>query len=233
MSQMEADDVELLLMAAGVGSRMGVTVRKQWLPFCGQPLFLFTLGRLRSAGLKAAVLVVHPEDVDAVARELVAREWSGVRVTAGGSTRQSSVCEGLRLCTRPLVIVHDAARPLTPKADIAAVIAAARACGAATVGHPARDSLKRADRDGRICETVPREGMWQVQTPQAFHRVLLQTAHERALADGYEGTDDAALAERLGAEVHLVHGSAWNVKITDGEDLTWFKVWEEMACALD
>lgn len=141
-----------------------------------------------------------------------------VRLCEGGRERIDSVQRGLALVEEcPLVAIHDAARPLVPAADVAAVIAVAHRSGAALLATPVRATLKRADRSGAGCQTVDRSGLWEALTPQVFRTEILRAAYERW--QGRPATDDAQLVERSGFPVQIVSGSAVNLKITQPEDL--------------
>lgn len=219
-------DVDVLVMSAGAGLRMGGEVRKQWLPLCGRPLFVYTVGRLADMGFRRVVVVVHPND-EMAAREALDRSGlSRVALGVGGKTRQASVFRGLDMTTGEFVAIHDAARPFVEPQDVLAVVQKARESGAATLGAPVRDTLKRVAEQGRIIETLPRDGVWQVQTPQVFRREWLLAAHRRAVQDSRPATDDAALMEYFGYPVSVVAGSAWNVKITGPEDRQFMQMWE-------
>ena len=104
------------------------------------------------------------------------------------------------------------------------MLAAARVTGAATCGWPVRETVKRV-KDSVVEATLPREGLWLTQTPQAFRSDLLREAHEKALRDGYEATDDAMLVERLGGRVAMVEGLPQNLKITTPADLKTARAW--------
>jgi 2-C-methyl-D-erythritol 4-phosphate cytidylyltransferase len=116
------------------------------------------------------------------------------------------------------VAVHDAARPLVRAADVTRVVAAARRHGAALLAVPVRDTLKRVS-GGRVAETLPRAACWAAQTPQVFRVELLREALAKAEAEGFQGTDDAQLVERLGVPVEVVEGDPSNLKITWPEDV--------------
>ena len=119
--------------------------------------------------------------------------------------------------------MHDAVRPfITP--ELVERVRAAAAGGAATCGMPVRDTVKRVAQ-GAVSSTVEREGLWLTQTPQAFARALLWEAHDKARRDGFAGTDDAVLVERLGMPVAMVTGLAQNLKITTPEDLRTARAW--------
>jgi 2-C-methyl-D-erythritol 4-phosphate cytidylyltransferase len=102
---------------------------------------------------------------------------------------------------------------------IARVVAGAKKYGAVSAGVPVRDTVKEADEAGRVVKTVPRDGLWLTQTPQAFRRGVILAAYERAAADGFYGTDDASLVERTGIPVRMIPGDQDNIKVTTTEDL--------------
>ena len=139
---------------------------------------------------------------------------------SGGALRQDSVAEGLAALPKGVrfVGVHDAARCLVTAAEIEQVLDAARTHGAAILATPARDTLKTV-RDGIVKETPDRATCWVAQTPQIFERDLLARSLERANSEGFVGTDDAQLVERLGVPVHIVEGHPENIKITLPGDL--------------
>jgi 2-C-methyl-D-erythritol 4-phosphate cytidylyltransferase len=143
-------------------------------------------------------------------------------VVPGGETRQASVREGLS-CLDPapesLIAVHDGARPLVDTELIAAVIAKASELGGAIAAIPVIETLKRVSEAMAIERTVDRGRYYRAQTPQCFRYDLLTRAFEAARRDGFVGTDEAALVERLGATIQVVNGSERNIKITTPEDL--------------
>ena len=140
-------------------------------------------------------------------------------LVSGGETRQASVVSGLDEVSSETVVIHDGARPLVTDDLVQKVLAPLEHSDAAIVGVPMDETLKRAE-DDRVIDTVDRSSLWRVQTPQAFRTAVLRAAHERARADGFVGTDDAALVERDGGSVVLVQGSRLNVKVTYPEDFT-------------
>ncbi|MCI0371099.1 MAG: 2-C-methyl-D-erythritol 4-phosphate cytidylyltransferase [candidate division NC10 bacterium] len=216
--------VTAVIPAAGAGVRMGRTVPKPFLPLGGIPLLARTLLRLaRSQVIDAYILVVPPGTEEACAQSVVAAYRVPVvaRIVPGGPVRQASVWAGLQALPSgtDLVLVHDAARPCVPVSVVQATVEAAARDGAAVAAIPATETVKEAGADGRVLRTLPRETLWIAQTPQAFARALLLEAHAAAAADGFVGTDDAALVERLGRPVTLVPGSAENIKVTHPADL--------------
>jgi 2-C-methyl-D-erythritol 4-phosphate cytidylyltransferase len=168
------------------------------------------------------ILVVPPGQEERCRTEIL--EPFGLDVDPmipGGADRQASVYAGLLRApaATDLILVHDGARPLVTTALIHAAVAAAAEVGAAVVAVPVTDTIKMADPDGYVVESPPRGRLWAAQTPQVFRVALLRQAHEAALRDGFRGTDDSALVERLGHPVQLVAGSPENLKITTTADL--------------
>ncbi len=118
-----------------------------------------------------------------------------------------------------LVIIHDAVRPFITVELISQCIRTAREEGAVTVGVPVKDTVKEVAPDGRVMRTCDRSLMWLTQTPQAFRRDIIEKAHRAAVRDGFRGTDDTSLVERLGIAVRMIRGDYSNIKITTPEDL--------------
>jgi 2-C-methyl-D-erythritol 4-phosphate cytidylyltransferase len=211
-------DVWVVVPAGGHGVRMGR--KKQDIRVGARPVLRWTLDVLEATPeIRGVVVVVPVEDV-AVWRQRL-RSCRKVRaVVAGGVERQESVARGLAAVpqTTPWILVHDGVRPCITPALVRRIVDATRAHGAAIAALPIVETLKRGV-EGWVKETVPRDGLWVIQTPQGFRADLLREAHQRATADGVLGTDDAALVERLGTAVRLVPGLPGNVKITRPEDL--------------
>lgn len=210
--------VGALIVAAGASRRME-GLDKIAAPLLGRPLISYSLEALASHPLvNEVVLVLAPEKVE-WGRGLVRDGgWERVQaVCAGGSRRQDSVARGLeQLSPCAWVLVHDGARPCLDGELILRGLEAARETGAAVLALPVADTLKRAGADGLVVETLPRDGLWAVQTPQVFRRELLEEAHLRVKETV---TDDAAMVECLGHDVRLAQGSPANLKVTTVEDL--------------
>ncbi|UFN50681.1 bifunctional 2-C-methyl-D-erythritol 4-phosphate cytidylyltransferase/2-C-methyl-D-erythritol 2,4-cyclodiphosphate synthase [Roseomonas sp. OT10] len=206
-----------LLLAAGQGLRFGAAAPKQFLPLAGKPVLRHAAEALLAEGLVDALLpVCAPAEAGRVATLL--EGLPALAPVAGGATRQDSVRAGLEaLAADPpaIVLVHDGARPVVPAGTVAALLAALQDRAGAIPALPVSDTLKRGE-GGAIAATVPREGLFRAQTPQAFRFPVLLAGH-RAAAPG--ATDDAALLEAMGEAVALVPGSEENVKVTFPEDL--------------
>lgn len=210
--------------AAGRGSRFGGELPKQYLQVFGRPLLRHTLERLAA----------HPR-VDGLCVALAADDahWPGWRdiggkpvlACVGGGERADSVLAGLRALPAQVrekdwVLVHDAARPCVRQDDIGRLLdhGSAHDVGA-ILAAPVRDTLKRADAQGRIARSEPRERLWRALTPQLFRRAALERALEAALAAGVRVTDEAMAFERLGLSPLLVEGAEDNIKVTTPADL--------------
>jgi len=208
---------------------MGAGQPKQFLELDGVPVVIFALRRLAAcAEITDFFIATMPEEVQALS-DRVAKENIGrpVRVVRGGASRQDSVANALAEvpADTEIVLVHDAVRPLVRPEQVSRVIAEARARGGAILGIPAIDTVKEVKRASLpedvalITATIPRERIVLAQTPQAFHAALLREAFERARADDVTASDEAALVERLGRDVHVVLGSERNLKITKPADM--------------
>lgn len=211
-----------IVPAAGLGVRMGAGPHKALLELDGVPLLIRTLRKLAACPRLEQIYVALRREDFATAEAALAGEPYRARVTLveGGDYRQDSVaaCLARVPADTELVVVHDAVRPFIEVELVEKVLALAAEKGAALPVLPATDTVKQLDRT-RVVGTLPRERIGLAQTPQAFRYELLKQAFARAEADGYHGSDEAVLVERLGAEVFVVVGSERNLKITRPADL--------------
>ena len=209
-----------LVPAAGRGERFGGGLPKQFLAVAGKPVLAWAIERLLACGVER-VTVALPQDRLGDVGELLADD----RVTwiAGGATRQESVARCLAASPGDpgdLVLVHDGARPAVACEDIRAVLEAAIAAGAAVLGRPLGDTIKRLEGD-RIEATIERAGLFRAETPQIFRRQLLARALEQARHDHFEGTDESSVVERLPAvRIVAVVARHPNPKLTQPTDLS-------------
>jgi 2-C-methyl-D-erythritol 4-phosphate cytidylyltransferase len=206
-----------IVPAAGSGSRLGADLPKALVPLRGRPLVAWSVEALRAGGVAEIVVSVpagHTEDFAAALD-------GDVRVVEGGATRTASVRAALAAAGDGpgAVLVHDAARPLTPP-DVVARVLAALAAGAPAVVPvlPVVDTTVVVDPTGRITGALPRETLRRVQTPQGFERSTLVRAYQR-LPAGADLTDDAAVVHSLGIPVTTVAGDERAAKITVAHDL--------------
>jgi len=223
------NDIWAIILAAGSGTRLAEATggeRKQYLEYKGAPLFWHCARTFsRVADVRGLVFVFPPDDAPAMEKKLrqfFKTEDLGVQwaVAEGGERRQDSVRNGLaalpKTCGR--VLVHDSARPFVSARLVRELIDALKSGARGVIpAVPVTDTIKRVAGTA-VAETLDRTELAAVQTPQGFEAALLKEAHDRALAEGWEVTDDASMVERL-AEVAVVPGEAANVKITVPEDL--------------
>jgi 2-C-methyl-D-erythritol 4-phosphate cytidylyltransferase len=225
--------IAVILPAAGLGTRMGKataektgTSRKQFMLLDGSPILIHTVRKFAASDRVAEIVVaVRGEDLEWVAG-MLGNEFAGgkVRVVEGGDSRQESVERALRSLgpEYELVAVHDAVRPFIDLETIHKVFDEAAETGAAIVGVPAVDTVKQVTRGTthvKIRATLPREKLVMAQTPQVFRYDLLRRAFEEARKDGFVGTDESSMVERLEVEVSVVPGSDRNIKITKPTDM--------------
>jgi 2-C-methyl-D-erythritol 4-phosphate cytidylyltransferase/2-C-methyl-D-erythritol 2,4-cyclodiphosphate synthase len=219
-----ASRTAIVVVAAGQGTRLGAGAPKALVPLAGRPLLAHALDVAVDPSLASTVVVVTPPGdarLDGVVSAAAEASAPGVRVlgVAGGATRQASVAAGLAAVPEARrVLVHDAARALTSKAQFERVAGALAAGSVAVVpGLAVVDTIKIVDRQGRVTSTPERSRLRAVQTPQGFDASLLRRAH--ASAAGGDVSDDAGLMEAAGAMVQVVDGEERAFKITLPSDL--------------
>jgi len=214
----------VLLPAAGLGRRMKSNVRKPLLELGGDPILLHSLRVFDGLDFVSEILPIVPADDRSRVEAMLAQASPDKvrRLAVGGPERQDSVYNGLSLLDDHvgIVLVHDAVRPLVPRAVVEAVYHAVLAGSSAVPAVPLKDTIKEVGEGGRILSTPERSRFAAVQTPQGFPRSVLARAFEAARRDGFYGTDEAALVERIGEPVVVVAGSYENLKITTPEDLS-------------
>jgi 2-C-methyl-D-erythritol 4-phosphate cytidylyltransferase len=220
---MKADAV---IVSAGEGLRFMEGKKKQFYFLRGKPILAHTLDKFETCSLIRSVrLVVGQEDMDYCLKEIVEkyRFQKVSKIVPGGKRRQESVRNGIDALPKDadIVAIHDGVRPLVTQTMIEDSIHSAARYGAVVFAMPVKETIKVSNPDGTVLKTLDRESLWQIQTPQTFQVNVIREAHSRATEDGFVGTDDASLVERLGVKVHILPGSYTNIKITTPEDL-WF-----------
>ena len=210
--------VAVLIVAAGRGTRIGGDRPKQYRPLAGRAILAHSIAAFRNhQGVHDVRVVVHADDF--VAYEAATHGLDLGPPIIGGASRQASVALGLSALaadTPDLVLIHDAARPLVDAGTIDRVLQALEQSRGASAALPLSDTLKR-EQGGDAVAGPDRTGLWRVQTPQGFHFADILAAHKAA--EGAELTDDAAVAERAGISVRLVHGAEDNFKVTYEADI--------------
>jgi 2-C-methyl-D-erythritol 4-phosphate cytidylyltransferase len=214
-------DVGVVIVAAGSGTRVGGSELKQFRWVAGKPMLLHSLQKFQARDDVAMVVVVLPFDhVGDPPAWLFQCDTERLLLSVGGRERGDSVRNGLEDMPSDIsvLVIHDAARPLVTGGMIDRVIVEARLGHGAAPGLPVTDTLKRVNGGGEIIETIDRQGVVRIQTPQAFPREMIEKAHSRAFEERITATDDAALCERFGMKVVFVQGSERAMKITDESD---------------
>lgn len=214
--------VSVIIPAAGQGTRMGSSIPKQFLLLQGKPILHHTLKAFATSGQVDSVTLVVPEKDFDDARKAWAKGYDIVKnIVIGGKERQDSVYNGFRAIDddTDVVIVHDGVRPFVTADMIKRSIEAAKCYGAAITAMPVSDTIKQSDDAGFVARTVERNGLWRIQTPQAFQYGVLAEAFQKAVKDSYYGTDEGSLLEYAGKKVKIIEGSEINIKITRKEDL--------------
>jgi 2-C-methyl-D-erythritol 4-phosphate cytidylyltransferase len=215
---------DVLIVAAGRGQRMGGRVKKQFISLGGLPLLLYPLRAFEDfGGIEHIYVVLDEGDFEYCHREIIQKHGIGkvARLVAGGNRRQDSVWNGLRAMEGrcDMVMVHDGVRPFVSPGILERLTAAMREYKAVVTGVPARDTIKRVDGRGVVLDTLQREALFHIQTPQGFRYDIIKEAYEGALKERVEGTDDAYFVERMGIRVKVIEGSPLNIKITTPEDI--------------
>lgn len=202
---------------------MNRAIPKPYLQLSGRTILEHTLRQFLPLDGLQQVVVATPEDYLETAEDILRKTLPGTingKCLVGGRERQDSIYKALtQVAEVDLVIVHDAVRPFVKLSHIENCCKAASDIGAAVLGVPANDTIKRVDDRQLIVETPNRKVLWQAQTPQVFRRELILRGYEKARTDNFAGTDDASLVERLDQEVKIVHGDRSNFKITYPLDL--------------
>ncbi|HEY4612857.1 MAG TPA: 2-C-methyl-D-erythritol 4-phosphate cytidylyltransferase [Bacteroidota bacterium] len=216
--------VTVIVPAAGAGSRVGGTVKKQFVLLRNKPVLVHTLQRFEHCPDVDEIAVAVPEESIVEMEKLVShyRLHKVSRVVVGGARRQDSVYHALRglvLKDSDIVLVHDGVRPFVQPKQISQLVKACRSHDAVVLAVQPKDTVRRSNGGGFFDQTLDRSALWLVQTPQVFKARLLLKAFERARKDKFYSTDEVALVERLGVKAKIIEGSYDNIKITTQEDL--------------
>jgi 2-C-methyl-D-erythritol 4-phosphate cytidylyltransferase len=216
-------EVVALIPAAGKGKRMGGSMEKQFFLLDGKSILAHTLSPFEASSRVDRIIIIAPAQSISHCWKKIVRPFEYKKVSQiikGGQYRQDSVRMGLEAIegSCDLVMIHDGARPFVTIDIIERAIDATEIHSATVAAVPAQDTIK-AVQGGVVSKTFSRGALWQIQTPQTFSYDLILRAHREALKDGYLGTDDASLVERLGHPVKVLMGSHRNLKVTTPEDL--------------
>ncbi len=224
-----------VIAAGGQGKRMNSNVSKQFLTIKGHPILYYTLNKFEKMKiLNEIILVVPPADVKYTKEQIIKKYgFKKTRIVEGGKERQDSVYNGLKALPKDadIVVIHDGVRPFIPVKIIENSIEAAAECDAVGVAVPVKDTIKVVDDKSVVKTTPDRKALWAIQTPQTFKYDVIMKAYEKAMEDGFYGTDDTVLVERMGLPVKIIEGSYENIKITTPEDIIFAEAFVSMGLA--
>ncbi len=215
--------VTAIIVAAGKSKRIQNKLPKQFIEIGGKPVLSHTLESFEKCEEVDEILLVVSEDWLTYCSAEIVDKYGFMKikkVISGGERRQDSVYKGLLAVPNntSIVVIHDGVRPLVRASKITESITMCKECKAVILAVPIKETVKRIE-DGSVHTTLNRERLWIAQTPQTFDYKILLDAFEKAKSDGFIGTDDASLVERLGIEVKIIEGDYDNIKITTPEDL--------------
>lgn len=220
----------MILAAGGIGSRVGASLPKQFLPLSGKPIALYSFDLFcQMDEIDEIVVVCEPKY-----RFYFSSQEKPVLFADPGKRRQDSILNGFLRASKKAKILctHDSARPFIEKKELLTLLEKAAEMGAATLAAPVICTIKKCDANGRVEKTLDRSRLWEIQTPQAIQRDLFERGFSYVLENCLEITDDTSLAELLGAEVAIVASPHRNFKITTPTDMAVAKILCESPCAI-
>jgi 2-C-methyl-D-erythritol 4-phosphate cytidylyltransferase len=219
-----ANNLRVVIAAAGKGSRMKSNINKQYMSINGSPVLAYSLSFFEQLKMVDKIVVVTGEgEQEFCQKEIITKfKFNKTSIVPGGKERQDSVWAGLKTLGEDtdLVAVHDGARPLLSLDVFTKLLAEADKWGAAIPGITCKDTLKMVDRDGFVRKTMDRDSVFAIQTPQVFKFNELVIAYQQAYEEGFRATDDASLFENYIGRVKVVQGDYNNIKITTPEDIS-------------
>ena len=219
----------VVIVSAGRGSRMKADINKQFLKLQNKEVRAHTIDKFyNNENIGEIIVVVREDEAEFFKINIIEKYgYKNIKIAFGGSERQDSVYNGLKMVDEncKIVLIHDGARPFVNNETIDSAIESAKENKCVIVGVPVKDTIKVIDENNNVCDTPDRSTLWSIQTPQVFDYSLIMKAHEKAREDNYYGTDDSMLMEYFGQKVKVVEGSYNNIKITTPEDL---KIGEEI-----
>lgn len=222
--------VAALVVAAGSSTRFGSKTKKQFFTLSGKPVLTYSLKAFNQSPVINRIVLVVPPGSENVVRNTIVRKYrfqKVVDIIPGGKERTDSVWNGLQALQRSgfgirksdVVLIHDGVRPFVTEQMISDTVRAVKQTGAAIIATKITDTVKSANHSLIIDQTIPRDKLWCVQTPQGFRFSLLLEAYKQAKKMNYLATDDAGIMEQVGIPVKLVPGPITNIKITTKTDV--------------
>ena len=219
--------VTAIFPAAGRGSRMKANRNKILLELSGETILVQTLKKFAEIDrISNLIIAVAKDEIPLITLLLESKNFSKpIQIVEGGSERQFSIYNAIQKIPSEseIVLIHDAARPLVSTETIEKVIDSAIEFGGSIAAVPEKNTIKIATSDQFVDKTLPRNLLWEIQTPQAFRREIIEKAYESAISDKFLGTDDSSLVERIGYPVKIVESESSNIKITTPDDLLFAK----------
>ncbi|MFQ7000984.1 MAG: 2-C-methyl-D-erythritol 4-phosphate cytidylyltransferase [Clostridium sp.] len=214
--------VSAIILAGGKGKRMGKDISKQFILVKNKPIIYYTIKKFSDCKLIDEIILVLPKDEIEYCKKEVLEKYSLKvdKIIAGGKERQDSVYNGLKaLKNSDIVLIHDGARPFVSEKIILDGIENAKKYGAAAPGVMPKDTIKVKDDFSFSKETLKRESLIAIQTPQVFKKDIIVKCHERVRENNVSVTDDTMVVEKYGYKVYLYDGDYINIKVTTPEDL--------------
>ncbi len=214
-----------IIVAGGSGTRLGGDIPKQFLKINGREIICHTLSVFENCDFIDKIIVVCHKDYLDLCSGITEHLKKDVLVVPGGKTRQESVYSGLKEASDcKYVFIHDAVRCLVEVSHIRMLFEELEKGNSCTLAVRVKDTIKVANENNIVTATPQRSKLWQIQTPQAFAADKLISAHDYAIENGFEGTDDCSVMEYYGEKIVLVEGSYKNIKITTPSDVEIAKV---------
>ncbi len=219
--------VYVLLGGGGSGTRMKNTLNKSFIPLQGRPIIAYSLKVFQEhPEITTVIIIMHKDWIQETMKVVNQFGFTKAKqIVEGGKERQDSVRNGMHALSKmnpqntDIVLVHNAVNPLLTKELVSECIRSAKMHHASVAAYRIKDTIKRVQEDGKIIETLKRSELWGMQTPQCVEYELFLHAHEKAATDGFLGTDDVQLVERLGVQPTVVDCGYENIKITTQEDI--------------
>lgn len=214
---------QLLIPAAGLGKRLGMSTPKALVKLCGRSLVARTLDRLLAVDFVDPIIMLIPPGFENAFKDALSDIPSTIQYIEGGAERRDSVARGLAALNTDteMVVIHDAARPFPAARSVCAAIESASRHGAATLATPAIDTILIEDGAGFLQSTPDRSMVWACQTPQVFQVEVIRRAYKDVVNADAACTDDATMVQRIGCPVKLIDGGAMNFKITTKRELAF------------
>lgn len=221
---MKKINASAIIVAAGSGKRMNSKIAKQFIEIKNKPVVAYSIEKFENTeSVSEIVIVTGKNDIDFIKNNIIKKyNYKKVKaVVEGGAERQNSVYNGLKLVDKKtdIVLIHDGVRPFVKIEEIESLIKETMVFKACVLGVKVKDTIKLCDENGFVKDTPRRELLWSAQTPQSFTYELIMEAHKKAVSEGFLGTDDSMLVERMGQKIKMLEGSYENIKITTPEDL--------------